>query len=177
MERLLAHPASLPLVHVDHSHRAPAVRTTGECIRVINSNPIHAMGYVYRNGVRVQTIAYALDELDCDTKDVKVSMTQAKAVFETLTMVAGWYAPRPQRISMDSATDEPMPNRKGYFPHELPLATIDAGKIVWLDVMGEPMDSQQAASDHCIERLAAFLTKEYANKFGPRFEMQDVFVI
>ena len=178
MERLLAHPAGLPLVHVDHSHRAPAVRTTGECIRVVNSNPIHAEGYVYREGLLIQTITYALDELDCDTGGVKASMTQAKAVFETLKTVAGWYKDqRPQRIVMDAATDEPMPHRGKYFPHELPLATIHAGKIVWLDVMGEPMDSQQAAPDHCIERLAAFLTKEYANKFGPRFEVQDVFVI
>jgi len=175
MERLLAHPAGLPLVHVDHSHRAPAVRTTGQCYRVVNSNPIHAMGYVYRKGIRIHTITYMLDELDCVTGGVKASMTQAKAVFETLRTVAGWHAPQPQRIVMDSATDEPMPHRGGYFEYEIPLATIDAGKIVWLDVMGGPMDSQQEAPDHCLERLAAFLTKQYANKFGPRFEMQDAY--
>lgn len=173
MERLLAHPAGLPLVHVDHSHRAPAVRTTGKCYRVVNSNPIHASCYVYRKGQKIQTITYTLDELDCDTRGVKASTGQAKVVFEVLTMVAGWYRDQgPQRIVMDSATDEPMPNRKRYFPYEIPLATIDAGKIFWLDVMGEPMTSQEAP-DRCLERLAAFLTKEYANEFGPRFEMQD----
>ena len=176
MERLLAHPASLPLVHVDHSHRAPAVRTTGKCYRVVNSNPIHASCYVYRQGQEIQTITYMLDELDCVTRGVKASMTQAKAVFETLTLVAGRYRDQgPQRIVMVAATDEPMPRppTAPYFPYELPLATIHNGKPAWLDVMGEPMTSEKAP-DHCLGRLAAFLTKEYANEFGPRFEVQDV---
>ena len=171
-QALLSHQG--PLVHVDHSHRAPAVRTTGKCYRVVNSNPIHATSYVYRGAENIQTITYMLDELDCVTGGVKASMTQAKAVFDALIRTAGWYAPRPQRIVMVAATDEPMPNRSGpYFPYELPLATIDNGTPVWLDVMGEPMTSEKAP-DHCLGRLAAFLTKEYANEFGPRFEVQDV---
>ena len=177
MERLLAHPADLPLVHVDHSHRAPAVRTTGQCYRVINSNPIHASGHVYRDGVRIQTFTYTLDELDCDTKGVKASKDQAEKVFGVLRTAAGWYQGA-QRIVMEAATNEPMPLRPAYLlPHDLPLATIDAAAetIVWLDVMGGSMTSLKTAPDYCMERLAAFLTKEHAKELGPRFNMQNAY--
>jgi hypothetical protein len=74
MDRLLAHPPSLPLRHVDHSHRLAPPAVTGKCLGVHNANPITA-----QFGVRVMyapkmtrtlrnldfTKDYKLDQLEC----------------------------------------------------------------------------------------------------------------
>lgn len=73
MERLLAYPPTLPLVHVDHSHRLPS--PTGKCLGVHNANPIEAQFDVrisYLNGMvhsatqRLNiTEDYKLDQFEC----------------------------------------------------------------------------------------------------------------
>ena len=52
MERLLAHPPSLPLVHVDHSHRAPAQMRTGECYSISTAEVVKAKYYVKLGGMK-----------------------------------------------------------------------------------------------------------------------------
>lgn len=73
MERLLAHPPSLPLRHVDHSHRLASPAVTGKCLGVQNANPItaqfgvhvmYAQGMVQRTNLDF-TENYTLDHLEC----------------------------------------------------------------------------------------------------------------
>ena len=73
MERLLAYPPTLPLVHVDHSHRLAS--PTGKCLGVHNANPIEAQFDVqisYLNNMvhsatqRLNiTEEYKLDQFEC----------------------------------------------------------------------------------------------------------------
>lgn len=78
MERLLAYPTTLPLVHVDHSHRLASPVPTGKCLGVHNANPIEAQFDVrisYLNDMvhsRLQklhiTEDYKLDQFECPSQ-------------------------------------------------------------------------------------------------------------
>ena len=75
MERLLAYPPTLPLVHVDHSHRLASPVPTGKCLGVHNANPIEAQFEVhisYLNGMVHSAMQklhitedYKLDKFEC----------------------------------------------------------------------------------------------------------------
>ena len=186
-----AHPASVPLVHVDHSHRlpkgvpkpahvpkpAPRGRATGKCLSVANPAVIRAEAFQHHNNALVRTIEYALDELDCVTGARKVSLQQATKVWQELRMTK---FPGDKYISMAEASNYPMGIRKGCFEmYDLPLAMVPkmGTDVVWLDVMGEPLEPKLAhedAENQCFERLAAFLTKNYEQPQGPRFNFCDV---
>lgn len=72
MERLLAHPPSLPLRHVDHSHRLASPVPTGICRGVVNHNSILAkliVNVTYEAGMTPHqqsfTLDYELGLLEC----------------------------------------------------------------------------------------------------------------
>ena len=72
MERLLAHPPSLPLLHVDHSHRLASPVPTGVCRGVVNHNSILAklnVNVTYEKGMHIHqqgfTLDYELGLLEC----------------------------------------------------------------------------------------------------------------
>ena len=93
MERLLAHPPSLPLVHVDHSHRAPAPARTGKCLSVSNPSRVRAEYVVettdFKNTFKYEKrVEYELSELVCGTTQPKASMDTAKRATENIVSIA-----------------------------------------------------------------------------------------
>ena len=174
MERLLAHPAGLPLVHVDHSHRAPAVRTTGECYKVTipNSGTITASFYANVQGGEKEyrnTRSYNLDEPSCaDHSKLIVSEKEAKNVYMELRKMANYSS----RLHEDLQVDVQMVNERrgggGGFIMRLqhnPNTQV-ADVVCFLD--GSQAGVEQN-SGKVIKRLRAFLTDNYDKPDEPLF--------
>ena len=87
MERLLAHPPSLPLVHVDHSHRAPAPARTGKCLSVSNPSRVRAE-YVVETSDKKIPFEYELSELVCGTTQPKASLDVATQAMDKIVSIA-----------------------------------------------------------------------------------------
>ena len=99
MERLLAHPPSLPLVHVDHSHRAPASARTGKCLSASNPSRVRAEYVVETTDLEntfkyEKRFEYELSELVCGTTQPKASLDMAKRATEIIVSVATQEAKR-----------------------------------------------------------------------------------
>lgn len=109
MERLLAYPPTLPLVHVDHSHRVSRM-ATGECVSVHTSKPIQAEDPLLQRN-------RALD-----------GVTEASVVdavfdnFEDAAETSGWEDWNPLRAIFKSTPKKPeyigLDGIKDYFMHE-----------------------------------------------------------
>lgn len=165
MERLLAYPPTLPLVHVDHSHRVSQV-ATGVCVSIHNSNPIKAQCLVtvtpryeakyteYQN--------YLLDELDCNTQ-------QPIASTDTAYKVVNWIG----RLAAKHINDQYQSKFTltgvsfiGDTKEEFDIAEFDRdvrkGKITY-------KDSDENA---VIRKVRIFLSKYYAATDGPMFHLK-----
>lgn len=174
MERLLAHPASLPLVHVDHSHRAPAVRTTGECYKVVNSNPVEASFYVIVQGEKDlklrNTRHYFLQELDCSNHNKpKVSLAEAERVQRLVQEMANYSG----FFSTSEMLDVQMVNEHRYgdgfimrLKHD--YRTNQAQLLYYLD---GSQDGIRADATEAKNRLQTFLTDNYDKPDEPLFRL------
>lgn len=98
MERLLAYPATLPLVHVDHSHRAPSVRT-GKCLGRYNPSGLVTRAECYVN-IKTENyprkrvpIEYTIAEVACDIATTTVGNTEARRVLDQLIALAREHLP------------------------------------------------------------------------------------
>ena len=88
MERLLAHPPSLPLVHVDHSHRAPAPARTGKCLYASNPSRVVAEYVVETSDKTIIPFEYELSELVCGTTQPKASLDVATQAMDKIVSIA-----------------------------------------------------------------------------------------
>ena len=163
-EALLSHQG--PLLHVDHSHRAPAPRT-GECYSVVNSEVVTAHFFVQRveNGGVRNAEKYTLTERDCDdTSKPKVSLGETKAVMAKLIKMAG-----DETISAQTSLDIQMNRKRGDY-----LVRVDAngGVESWLSAGGFRAVDREEFADYkndAINRLQTFLSDNYNEKDGPLF--------
>ena len=175
MERLLAHPPSLPLVHVDHSHRAPAARTTGECYRVVNSNVIEANFYVtpgweqdWKKKIMDQ---YKLEEFDCnDRNKPKVSLAEAERVQRLVQQMANYSG---FFCTTSGMLDVQMVNEHRYGGGFIMRLKHDYTKnqaqlLYYLDGSQNGTDADATTAKH---RLQAFLTDNYDKPDAPLFRL------
>jgi len=168
-EALLSHQG--PLLHVDHSHRAPAPRT-GECYSITSSEVINAHFFVQReqSGVR-NTGMYILTERDCgDARKPKVSLGETKRVMDALIKMAGQETARFPQTSLDIQ----MNRKRGDY-----LARVDpnGGVESWLSAGGfraDPGDPEEVAdyANDAINRLQEFLSNKYNEEDGPLFILE-----
>ena len=165
-EALLSHQG--PLLHVDHSHRAPAPRT-GECYSITSSEVIKAHFFLQREGVR-NTGTYILKERDCgDARKPKVSLGETKRVMNALVRMAGQETTRFPQTSLDIR----MNLERGAY-----LVRVDANREVetWLSAGGtRALDRADAANfeNDAINRLQTFLSDNYNEKDGPLFILKE----
>lgn len=165
-EALLSHQG--PLLHVDHSFRAPAPRT-GECYSITSSEVIKAHFFVQREkgGVR-NADDYTLTERDCgDARKPKVSLEETKRVMGKLIEMAGQETVRFPQTSLDIQ----MNRKQGNY-----LVRVDANREVesWFSTAGfrsDPRDLQEVTDykNDAINRLQQFLSDNYNEKDGPLF--------
>ena len=153
-EALLSHQG--PLLHVDHSHRAPAPRT-GECYSITSSEVIKAHFFVQREKSEVRNADdYTLTERDCgDARKPKVSLGETKLVMGKLIRMAGEETSRYPQKSLDinmGKMDHMGRKRNDY------LVRVDAngGVESWLSASGfRAFDREEAANyeNDAINRL------------------------
>ena len=174
MERLLAHPASLPLVHVDHSHRAPAVRTTGECYRVANSNPVEASFYVIPEWEKDQksrnTRYYKLEELDCSNRNKpKVSLAEAESVQRLIQQMANYSGFFPANGMLDVKMVNEHGHGDGFIMRlRYDFRTEQAQLVRYLNGYQGGIEGDATVAKY---RLQAFLTDNYDKPGEPLFHL------
>ena len=165
-EALLSHQG--PLVHVDHSFRAPAPRT-GECYSITSSEVIKARFFVQRGEVR-NTGTYILEELDCgDARKPKVSLEETKRVMGALVRMAGEETTRFPQTSLDIQMKR---KQRDY------LVRVDPNREVesWLSPAGRDAFESEDAEDFengAISRLQTFLSDDYEEKDGQLFILKE----
>lgn len=161
MERLLAHPATLPLVHADHSHRASPART-GKCHRVTNpSRVLASYTVVTRDGNRPAeeheaSFTYFLFELKCGTAHPKASADVSKQALSNIVLMAK-RAAKDLRKSVSVETVDP-DGKKDY--------------LVWVDESGHEVWAFTGDKEKAQEHVQMFLTEYYAEDDGPKFLIQ-----
>ncbi len=172
-EALLSHQG--PLVHVDHSHRAPAPRT-GKCYSIASSEEIKAFFYVQREKSEVRNAdTYLLTERDCgDALKPKVSLDETKLVMGKLIRMAGQETSRAQKsLDINMGKMDRMGRKRNDY-----LARVDpnGGVESWLSAGGfRAFDREEATNyeNDAINRLQAFLSDNYNEIDGPLFILEE----
>ena len=157
MERLLAHPATLPLVHVDHSHRTSTART-GQCVRVhgVVVTAKYFLEVQSKNGKLYRNADdYKLTELDCETFRPRVSEDDAKRIVQDLLKVAKREVEYDANGTATISTAPP----KG---ESVKIGHVQGDGTMW----GKSKSEEDAAA-----AVVAFLSAYYASANGPTFRI------
>ena len=169
MERLLAHPPSLPLVHVDHSHRAPAPARTGECYSISTAEVVKAKYYVRLGGEEgLDTVPkfgfYELAELECgDTSKRMVSTEETERVMSHIAFLAGEIAAERNQNRADVRSDAAP-------PQQFMRVNAAGGITHYLRADGK----RATTKDECAQRVRNYLSQYWSEKDQPVFRA-DVF--
>ena len=158
MERLLAHPPSLPLVHVDHSHRAsPAL--TGKCHQATNPSNVLAEYIVVTTALEkgrpdhVAQFLYELPELICGSTHPKVSPEAAKRATENVRFLTELAAKDCDGIALAVRVDPFTEKTKNV------VYVRKDGATQWPSGNRAEIDKE----------VQEFLTKHYLAEDGPKF--------
>ena len=163
MEHLLSWPQSLPLVHVNHSHRAKAVREIGICYGITNTTPIQA-GCIIQMGESKTVYKYLLDMTDCETGRPKASRETAAAVLNALLQ----RMTETRRDFNAKMVLEDGPNRRELLAG---IQVMPSGpKTFFFDANGNIV----ADKTDTLIKIQQYLTTYYAREDGPEFLLQDV---
>lgn len=173
MERLLAHPATLPLVHADHSHRASLART-GKCQKETNPSTITAWYFVkvkidgeVTNEMHRE---YLLTELYCASNRPRVSAKVAQNVMNALIETASGEAKTyPGKVFSISAIQY-----EGYNPKPIKLADVDYGRFGLVKTFYDPKYKDYDTQDWTEAKafLRDLLSDDYMQDKRPLFHIE-----
>ena len=156
MERLLAHPPSLPLVHVDHSHRAsPAL--TGKFHRE-DDDAVLAEYIVVTTALEqgrpdhVAQFLYSLSK--SGTAGPRVSMATAKVATENIRLLTEMAAKHCRGWASAKLVD---PKSGG------------TAFLVYVDQFGQTQWTADNVKEHIEDNILHFLTEHYREEDGPKF--------
>ena len=177
MERLLAYPATLPLVHVDHSHRAPSVRT-GKCLDRRDPNSIVREHECYadihgRYSVNRVSIMYTVAGIACNSSKPTVGNVETRRVLDQLVEHAK------NNTSITSSGSETL--AIGFKPRDSakPFKTIalverlGSGYSFSVDYKHPDHNTMGADPAPVVPLVTAYLDEYADDEDGPLFVIQD----
>ena len=170
-ETLLSHQG--PLVHVDHSHRAPAVRT-GKCYLHQTDEVVYAYFYVKMEDGYKKEGKFMLTERQCgDSSRARASWGDATDVMNKLVSMAGEETRRaPQRSLNIKMVRDGYLTRAEYLVRVDPNGGIEAYLTPDGNIARRGTSQAEMIREDAYIRLQNFLTNEYDDDNGPLFILE-----
>lgn len=167
-EALLSHQG--PLVHVDHSYRAPAVHT-GKCYLHKTADIVYAYFYVQMENGDKKGRNFTLTERQCgNSSRARASFGDAEDVMNKLISITREETRRAPQRSLNIKMMRGVYLARGeYLVRVDPNGGIEAYLAPDGEVPRWGTTHAQRIKDDAYDRLQNFLTDEYDNENGPLF--------